>query len=295
MNQASTFVIGVDGGGTGCRVAISDGLGNVIGSSSGGAANYTSDPARTVKHIIAALTEAATGAGLSLEDLKAAPTHIGLAGVVSKTDADQVAKALPFAHCMVSEDQTTTVAGALGHQKGAVVSVGTGSFVAIKRDTKIRFIGGWGLHLGDQASGAWLGQQALQRCALVLDGLVDTSDFVETLVQQIGRKPGDMITFARNATPEVYANIAPDIMAAAKALDPNALTLVEAGADYLNQCLGIASLNKDEVVCLTGGLGPYYEHWLDDTFQARVTKPNGTALDGALFLSRQMLEEQVTT
>lgn len=287
MNDVSRFFIGIDGGGTGCRVAISDHRGAVIATSSGGPANYTSDPKGTVENVRAALAMAAADAGLSLMQVESAPTHVGLAGIITENDAARVAAALPLTRCVVSNDQTTTVAGALGAQNGAVISIGTGSFVAIKRDAHIRYIGGWGLQLGDEASGAWLGREALKRCTYVLDGLVDTSDFIETLSQRFNHDPGQIIAFVKEASAETYASIAPNVIAAAKAQDPNATLIVQSGASYLNLCLASADLQNDEVLCLTGGLGASYEEWLDATYRPRLTGAQGNALDGALFLARQ--------
>ncbi|WP_439523288.1 BadF/BadG/BcrA/BcrD ATPase family protein [Marivita sp.] len=290
MTSASRYIIGIDGGGTGCRVAIHDVHGRLIGTASGGAANYTSDPEATLQNITETLSCAAVSAGLSMDALMSAPAHLGIAGIVTAHDAQAAEALLPLQYCKVSNDQMISVVGALGDRNGAVVSVGTGSFVAIKRNTEVRYLGGWGLQLGDQASGAWLGRMALQRAALVLDDLKETSDAIETLLAQFDRDAAALIAFARHATPAAYAALAQTLFSASDNDDPNALALVKEGADYLNLCLRRSHLTGDDVVCLTGSLGPRYAPFLETPHKPRLAEPHGTALDGALRLARQMAD-----
>ncbi|MFA8387843.1 MAG: BadF/BadG/BcrA/BcrD ATPase family protein [Pelagibaca sp.] len=290
MTDRSDLVIGIDGGGTGCRIAISAAGGSVIGTATAGAANYTSDRESTVTHILAALSDAANSAGLPLDSLLDTPAHLGLAGIVTPEDAKSLAARLPLTHCRVTDDQVTSTIGALGARDGALVAVGTGSFVAIKRGDTIRTLGGWGLHLGDQASGAWLGRTALQRCALVADGLAPTSPLVAELLARFDNDAGQMIAFARIAPPAEYAQFAPLIFEAAQSDDPNACSLIIEGAAYLNLCLGTADLEGDDVLCMGGGLGPRYAPWLDVRYQSRIAEPEGTALDGAVRLAWHLAE-----
>ncbi|MGJ8605823.1 MAG: BadF/BadG/BcrA/BcrD ATPase family protein [Marivita sp.] len=292
MKPASTLIIGIDGGGTGCRVAIADKDGTVLGTASAGPANYTTDPDMALRNILTALTDATQAAGLSKVRVAHATAHVGLAGIVTPEAATALAADLPFGACVVSDDQLTSVIGALGDRDGAVVSVGTGSFVAVKKGTKNRYIGGWGLHLGDQASGAWLGRQALQRGALVLDGLADSSDLIDTLLARFNGNPGHLIAFAAKATASAYAELARPVFAAANARDPNGVILVQDGAKYLNLCLQSAQLADTHVICLTGGLGPSYAQWLKPAHQARIVSPSGAALDGALQLARRRADQQ---
>ena len=288
MNQSSQYLIGMDGGGTGCRVAISDADGKIVGLATGGAANYTSDHAGTARNLLHALAAAASSAGLSLDQLAEAPAHIGLAGIMSPKDAAAFAADVPLRHATVTDDQLIAVVGALGDRDGALVAIGTGSFVAVKLGDDIRYLGGWGLQLGDQASGAWIGRAILQRCAMVSDGLLDRSDMVDAHLASFDSDASALIAFARHASPAEYAKFAPVILDAAEAGDVNAIAVMAEGTDYLNHCLHAAQLADKDVVCLTGGIGPRFAQWLDGSFQARLTEPMGTALDGALHLARQM-------
>ena len=290
MAENIKFVVGVDGGGSGCRAAICTTDGSIAGAASAGPANVTSDPDRAVRNILTAVQSAADAAGLPFETVLSLPTHLGLAGVVTEADGQSVAGRLPFRSCQVTDDQVTSAIGALGDRDGALIAVGTGSFVAHKRRDALRTLGGWGLHLGDQASGAWLGRNALQRCALVKDGLQQASPLSDWLLGRFDNDTGLLIAFAKTASPADYAELAPKIFETAASDDNNAVCLVAEGAAYLNSCLDALALDTTEVVCLTGGLGRLYAPWIDPEYQPRLVDPLGTALDGALCLARQIAD-----
>ena len=284
MEQAAApLIIGIDGGGTGCRVALCSLDGKRLATASGGAANVTSDAAGALRN----LRQAIATLGLSPDQLRACVAHAGLAGVLTEAEAKAVAQALPFGQCVVSDDRQTTVEGALAGGLGLVASVGTGSFVAVKSSHSIRYLGGWGLHLGDQASGAWLGREALRQTVLALDGLAPPSPLTETLHRQIGGSPAHLIAFAQTAKPADFARLAPLVIKAARAEDPYGRDLMQRGAAYLEKCFESADLGAETPlqIVLTGSLGPHYAPYLP-RYSARLTPPQGTALDGALRLAR---------
>ncbi|TNB92177.1 BadF/BadG/BcrA/BcrD ATPase family protein, partial [Paracoccus marcusii] len=72
-----SLYLGIDGGGTGCRAAIADAAGRVLGRGQGGPANINSDPFGAVTSVLAAATAAMAQAGASPADLTAV---LGLAG-----------------------------------------------------------------------------------------------------------------------------------------------------------------------------------------------------------------------
>ena len=184
MNQNISHLFGaVDGGGTGCRVRLALGDGVPLAQATGGPANYTTDAAQAVSNITDALTRAT--AQLSCPQQICA-LHVGLAGILTQDDARDMAARLGFDHCTVSDDRLTTAVGALGDRDGAVLALGTGGFSALRRDGNLRFIGGWGLKVGDQASGAWLGRAVLEHTLLAHDGLAPHSDLTQHILARFG-------------------------------------------------------------------------------------------------------------
>ncbi|RUS59869.1 N-acetylglucosamine kinase [Pseudorhodobacter sp. E13] len=278
------YVIGCDGGGTGCRVVLADAQGQVLARASGGPANATSDFALTITSLSAALAEAAAQTGLSPQALRASVAHFGLAGVVSPAVAAQVAAALPFDHITVTSDREVAVTGALGGADGVLLAIGTGTIVAAQRAGQRRDAGGWGLQLSDQASGGWLGRALLEQVLLCHDGLHPHSDLTRATLADFGA-PLDMVLFAAQAQPADYARFAPQVIAAAQAGDAVGRGLMQRGAAYLDLALKAVGFMPDEVLCLTGGIGPHYAAYLAAPAQAAITAARGSGLDGALWLA----------
>lgn len=286
MKDKAPLIIGVDGGGTGCRIAIQSASGAHMADAVGGAANYTTDPDGAVANVLAALRVALSDAGLDTPHLAGSFAHVGLAGVLGQAKADALTSALPFAHLSVSDDRITSVQGALGPEDGVLVAIGTGSFVASRHAGAHRFFGGWGLQVGDQASGAWLGRAALERCLLAADGLMTDSELTRTVLEQFAGGPEEIVAFARQAQPKDYATLAPIVVDAARAGDPIGRALMQAGAGYVMDCIRTDGPGSQDLICLSGGVGPHYAPYLDQVFQDRLQPARGSALDGALQFAR---------
>ena len=288
--DSSSYFIGIDGGGSGCRVAICDHTGRRVAEAKGGAANFTTNPTETVDNLRDAIERA--GASLGSVLLHGVVAHIGLAGVRNAEDAAIVAQGLHHLKATVTEDRVTATEGALGARSGVLTAVGTGSFVALKRHDQTRFLGGWGFQVGDQASGAWLGRAALEQCLLAQDGLLEESALTRTLLAQFDDDPAGIVAFAGSASAASFAEMAPVVVDAARAQDPNAKALMGRGADYLEACMTALGLQDTESICLTGGVGPHYRDFLKETFQERVRAPEGSALDGALRLAHDAFKRE---
>ena len=88
--------LGVDGGGSGCRAAVADAAGRVLGQGAAASANIWTDPEGARANILAAAEAAlaAAGTGGRLGDLVAV---LGLAGANVAGAAERLAPGLPFA------------------------------------------------------------------------------------------------------------------------------------------------------------------------------------------------------
>lgn len=279
MTQTGTMLLGIDGGGTSCRAAVV-----VRGQRHEvtlGPANVTTGFDAAVATIDTALRMLAGRAGLPPEVLFQAPAHLGLAGVVSAALAARVRDALPLSRATVTDDRPTTIAGALGPAEGAVVAIGTGSFLGRQAGGRIRGIGGWGFFVGDQASGAWLGRRCLEEVMLSVDGLAAETGLCRSLLADHGSDPAEIVRFSVAARPADYAGLARAVVAAAAAGDALGARLMSEGADYIRRGLAALGWQRGETLCLTGGLGAAYAEWLDEP----VVPARGSALDGALSLA----------
>lgn len=290
MRSGITYhLCAVDGGGTGCRAIITRADGSILARGTGGPANYTTNPDQAAQNVALAVRQAVDSMGNTAPTLEDLVTHVGIAGIMTLQDAEALARHLPFHRCTVSDDRVTSTLGALGARDGAVLAIGTGSFVAVRRAEDIRFFGGWGFTIGDQASGAWLGRAVLEHSLLALDGLEPASDLTRDVLTHFDKGPGGMAAFAAKAAPADFAAFAPRVIAAAASGDPVGHRLMMRGADYLNATLQAAALGDAQPICLMGGVGPNYSGYLAPTYRPRVVPALGTAIDGALHLARQAL------
>ena len=280
MAKAQAYLVGIDGGGSGCRVAIADATGRLIAEGAAGPANASTDVDEAVRNVLAAL--AATGMA---DDLAEANAHVGLAGIMCEYDASKFAAHLPFARVTVTDDRPTTLAGALGGKDGLLAAVGTGSFVGVQADGKARFLGGWGNRIGDQASGAWAGRALLEKVLLAHDGLSQHTTLTNAVLAGFQGDPNAIVTFAKEAAPADLASFAPRIFEAARDDDHTAIDIVNRGAAYLDQTFALLDPGPGAPLCLTGGLGPLYRDWISPSYAARLIEPAGSALDGALLLA----------
>ncbi len=282
MTRGAT--IGVDCGGTQCRIAWADGSRRV--DFLGRGANFTTDPAGCARAITVAARALADKAQISMTELCAARAYVGVAGVMSSDQGDALAKALPFSDAQVEDDRRALVYGALAHRNGFVASIGTGSFVASKTFDTVRSVGGWGLMLGDEASGAWLGRGLLRMCLQAHDGMVPRTALTEAVLDEFGG-PEAIVDFSRDAIPADYARLAPGLAGAAEAGDPQGRILMKTGADWIARALEALGWEPRERLVLPGPLGKSYVPFLPKVMAAAVTEPLGTSLDGALALAGQ--------
>lgn len=281
----NTPVIGIDGGGTNCRFATLH-HGHRV-EVTGGSANVSSDPAAARDTLRDGLIDLARAANLNLSDITHFPTFIGLAGMVDQSIAIDLARDLPLANVQIEDDRRTAMVGALGASDGCVICIGTGSFLGRRVAGVDRLIGGWGLTLGDNASGAFLGRQLLRRVLEAHDGTQKPSPLTQDILAQFST-PAAIVTFAGQARPSDFAQFAPRIMAGARADDPTATALVREGAQYIERALGHLGWQSGQRICPLGGLAPHYAPFLSPDIAAHLSVPDGTALDGALMLAARM-------
>lgn len=285
--------VGIDGGGTGCRVAIAQISGNkLLAQASGGPANPTFNPEKAIMNIKTAVDNAGKKAGIDKNTLDSACAFVGLAGVRNRETADYIASELPFRHIQVTEDRVTTVTGALDGQEGAVAAIGTGSFVGRCYGENCDYVGGWGFRLGDQASGAWLGLKLLRQVILCAENIETHSKLTRDILARYNGNPHEIYEFSNTAVPADFGALAPSIVKAAENGDITGRNLMTEGAQYIAKALDSLGFTGKEALCLTGGLGPHYARYLPGKYTTKLVRPKGSALDGALLLARNMCSEQ---
>ena len=269
--------LGIDGGGTGCRAAVADASGVVQGRGEAGPANIASDPVGAAENILRASQTAIAAAGGGA----VVAAGLGLAGANAAGAPERLRAALPFGRVVVVTDAITAVKGALGAGDGIVAAIGTGSVFAVQRAGVIRQIGGRGLVLGDEASGAWIGRAVLRAAVRAVDGFTPMTPLLSGLIDEMGG-PDGVVAFSLRARPVDFAELAPRLLdstdAAAQAV------MAQAVADVAEAVAQLQQGGRLPVVFL-GGLGPFFAAQLPGRWEIRPAL--GSALDGALMLARE--------
>jgi N-acetylglucosamine kinase-like BadF-type ATPase len=296
-----TWVIGVDSGGSGLRVALAD----------------TADPTRTES--VMSREAVRTGpSGIEAEHLldqllpmtgellgraggvDVAAVAIGAAGMA--TLGDDLRAGLPAAlesslgvcRLALASDAVTAYAGALGQRPGAVVAAGTG-MIALGTDlTRWHRADGWGHLLGDCGGGAWIGRAGLEAAMRAHDGRRGGSPaLLERLEAVFGPAAGlPAQLYARHDRPALLASFAPEV-AGCSLTDPVSRGILrEAARQIVDAATAVCPPAGDGAltVALTGGLFkigdpllvPAREEFAERLPQVRAVPADGDPLVGAV-------------
>ena len=271
------FFLGIDGGGTGCRAAVADAAGIVAGRGEAGPANIASDPVGAARNILVAAEAAIAAAG----GVSVVAAGLGLAGANAAGTTERLRDALPFARMTIVTDGITAVKGALGARDGVVAALGTGSVFAVQRGGSIRQIGGRGLVLGDEASGAWIGRAVLSAALRGVDGFRPLTPLLGAVLEEMGG-PDGVVAFSLRARPVDFAALAPRVVDSG---DPAAVDIMARAEADVVEAVRVLQDGADLPVVFLGGLGTVFASRVAGRFS--VQDALGTALDGALMLARE--------
>ncbi|MFI9045536.1 N-acetylglucosamine kinase [Streptomyces sp. NPDC053427] len=302
------FVLGVDSGGSGLRIALAradDGR-----APRTLATHASQEPVRTgaagidATHLLSQLVPAAqelldeTGAG------GLAAICVGAAGMASLGDdlrarlPAALAEAFGVRHLALAADAVTAYAGALGQRPGAVVAAGTG-MIAMGTDLTEaggwRRADGWGHLLGDCGGGAWIGRAGLEAAMRAHDGRPGGSRALlaraEAEFGPVAGLPGAL--YPRPDRPAVLASFAPEVARCAPD-DPVAAAILEdAGRHIADAAAAVCPPGGHPVVALTGGLfrmgepllAPVRAALAERLPYARHEAAAGSPLDGSLTIA----------
>lgn len=282
------YLLGIDGGGSGCRVALADATGAIVATATGDAANIATDRDAALRNILAAVATAidAAEAAVSPDRTVAA---LGLAGANVARHAEWVAARLPFARSTVVSDARIALAGAHGGADGIVAIIGTGSAFAAQRNGAVTTAGGWGFALGDEAGGASLGRAAMRMALHAVDGLAPMTPLLGAILKSEGGADS-LAAKSMQARPDAFARHAPAVVAAASEGDPAAEKILSDATGYVSRAVERLMGDLPLPIAFHGGLADVYVRRLAPRFGDLIRPPRGTALDGALTLALALRE-----
>ena len=284
-------ILAIDGGGTQTRAVLAQSEGRILAQATGGFSNLTSDFDGSLRNIEAVISAVYDAAGVPLESRMNDVAVIGSAGANVGNVADQLAVVMRFAAVRVMSDREITIAGILADGDGTLAQVGTGSFFVSRHKGQLKQVGGWGLQLGDDCSGAWLGRELLRLTLRAHDGLVETTDLFARTLARFDNSPSDIVLFSKTATPQHYGEFARTIFDALEARDMGAEMILNRALHDLETILRSIDVIKTGRLYLEGSVGKRYVALLNEDIRSLVLPSPGDGLSGAVNLGLQLLRQ----
>ncbi|NPA27420.1 MAG: N-acetylmuramic acid 6-phosphate etherase [Chloroflexi bacterium] len=237
-SSPTTFVIGVDGGGTKTHAVVMDPEGRVWGQGWAGPSNpHQMGWDVMVREVARAVHAAAREAGVAVEAAQALALAQG--GIDRPEDRERAMARLreqwPGLRLRVENDALAALVAGVGTLHGIVLIAGTGSIAYGVREGRHARAAGWG-HLLDVGSGFVLGMDGLRAVLAAADGMGLPTLLRARLLAALGlREPGQILTWlydqANPVTP--VAQLAPLVLDTAREGDPEAVRLALRGAEAL--------------------------------------------------------------
>ena len=285
--NANALLLGVDGGGTRSRARLCASSGSKLGEATAGPANIRFGLEQSFTAVLEAATQCLGQAGLSSGDLRRIVACLALAGASEPAELSAAQKRKhPFGKAIVTTDAHAACVGAHRGQDGGVVVVGTGSVGWAQIKGRHYRVGGWGLPISDEGSGAWLGCEALRRVLWAHDGRIAWTGLLTALFDRFESNPHVVVREMSAAAPRRFAALAPLIIEHASRQDPVGAELLRLAAGHLDALAQRLVALGAERLALVGGLAPHLEPLLAPATRRHLVAPVGDALQGALQLAR---------
>jgi glucosamine kinase len=278
--------LGVDGGGTQCRARLSDASGQLLGEAEAGPANIRLGLEQSFAAVFKAARQCLQRAGLGDREQSRIIACLALAGASEPASLEAARKAShPFHKVLITTDAHAACVGAHAGGDGAVVVAGTGTVGWAVLGGLAYRVGGWGLPLSDEGSGAWLGCEALRRTLWAHDGRISRTPLLEELFAEFNNDPHTLARWATTASPGAFAVFAPRIVHHAERSDRIAVDLLQSAAAHIDALAsGLIAIGADRIA-IVGGLAPFLAPRLHASTKEHVIRPLGDAVQGALKLA----------
>jgi glucosamine kinase len=230
-------------------------------------------------------------AGLSSRDLNSIAACLALAGASEPADLVAVRRwKHPFRSVLFTTDAHAACVGAHGGRDGGVIIAGTGSIGWATIGGRHHRIGGWGLPVSDEGSGAWLGRELLRQALWARDERTPWTPLLESVFEQFQHDPHAIVRFAAEALPHEFGALAPLVVKHANSGDAAGIELMQRAASHVDRLAARLTALGAPRLALVGGLAPHLEKWVSHATKTHLVPPAGDALDGALQLARAAVQ-----
>ena len=231
------YFLGFDAGGTKTTCALADDS-RVLAQDVGGSIK----PLRvTIEHarqnLNALMGKISQQSGVDLRHVGA--SCIGTAGVrLPQTDGwmRQILSQCAGGEIVVCGDEEIALDAAFPGDAGVLAMAGTGSNVMGRTSKgKMLNVGGWGPALGDQASGHWIGLQALRHACRARDFAQPTQILDRVIRYWSAGSLEEVVDIANRTPPPDFSQLAPIVVECAEQGDAVALEVLELGGRLLGE------------------------------------------------------------
>lgn len=288
------LLLGIDGGGSRCRARLCTMAGTKLGEGSGGPANIRHGVEQSFVSILQATTRCMSAAGLSPRDLKRIVACLALAGASEPPLLDAARRHRhPYRAAVFVTDAQAACIGAHGGRDGGIIVVGTGSIGWAEVDGRQHRVGGWGWPVSDEASGAWLGCEALRRTLWAHDGRTVWTPLLTALFARFRSSPHAIVRWMTSALPGDFARLAPAVVEHAAAGDPVAVELLQLAGGHVDALAQRLLAFGVDRLALVGGLAASIEPWVADATRQHLVAPLDDAVAGALQLARDVAQSRL--
>ena len=279
------FLLGVDGGGTRCRARLCSHEGDRLGEAVSGPANIRLGLDQSLRSVGQAVNQCLAQAGLAPADLSRITACLALAGASEPTHlAAAQSRQFPFGHTTITTDARAACIGAHGGNPGGVIVVGTGTIGWAEPGG--RRVGGWGLPISDEGSGAWIGCEALRRVLWACDGRTSWTNLLKALFERFENDPHAIVRFSSGALPRDFGALAPIVVEHASRDDPVGVELMLVAGGHIDRLAERLVALGVQKLALVGGLASGMAEWISSSTRKHLVAPAGDALDGAVRLAR---------
>ncbi|WMT87381.1 hypothetical protein NO932_01890 [Pelagibacterium sp. 26DY04] len=284
------YFLGVDGGGTNCRIRLADANLSTLAEARGGRSNLqleNGDPAYV--SIREGTRQVFAMAGVDFAETVNTHACFGMAGARLPSAREAfAARDWPFAKVTVYDDIDIARAGAHEGEDGAVIIVGTGSAgMALVKGKRFQ-VGGWGFYIGDQMSGAILGRELVRHAVEATDRLVEGSPLTEAVIEKLGGSLDAVMAWSFDKRqPADYGALMPLFIEYFEKGDPVAAELMEIELGHIDRYVNYFKARGAEKLAIVGGFGQRLLPLLSIRYGDYVCLPRAEPLHGAVILARQ--------
>lgn len=293
--------IGVDGGGTKCKVRVEDSAGSLLGTTVSGPANIRISVDGTWLSIFTALHEILNPLHISLEDPHFRfHAGLGLAGCEVLDATRAFLKRLhPFKTIQLASDAHVACLGAHLGRDGAIIIVGTGVVGYEIENGHVFKVGGWGFPHDDEGGGAWLGLEATRLTCQWLDHRAEKSPLVTDIFAFFNEDKEQFTAWANTANSSEFARLAPIVINHSQQEEMAAVRLIKKAAHAVDRiAFTLAKMTKSKQplpCCLSGGIAPFIEPYIHEDVRAHMVPREGDACRGAILMIKQSMVEPLVT